>query len=390
VPLATAIDGLVEAGARVDNVLFAAAVGHVEIVRWLLAAGADPHARDSNYRSTAFGWALEGRRAEVIEVLRQHALPCWTDAIECGLVADARQHLERDPSQVDAPAGRGGLLLASAQRGNAEMVALLLALGADRTVRTRDGRPRSSGPAPVGTTPSSGCCRSEHPSAACMLGGMPLRLVCLSDTHGLHDQLDVPDGDVLLHAGDFTKRGAEHEVRAFATFLAAQPHRHKVVVAGNHDFLFERDATRARELLGDVTYLEDAAATIEGVSIWGSPWQPWFHDWAFNLRRGAPLAAVWDRIPDTTDLLITHGPPFGILDRTALGEHVGCEELVKALARARPRLHLFGHIHEAQGHLVEGSTLFVNASNCDLGYRPVQAPTIVDWDEDGPHVAHAR
>lgn len=215
---------------------------------------------------------------------------------------------------------------------------------------------------------------------------MTLRLVCLSDTHGLHDRLDVPPGDVLLHAGDFTRRGTEPELREFATFLDGLPHRHKVVVAGNHDFLFERDPERARAVLGNVTYLQDEGVSIEGLAVWGSPWQPWFHDWAFNLRRGEPLAAVWRRIPDATDLLVTHGPPHGCLDRTWRGEPVGCEELSKALARVRPRLHLFGHIHEAHGHLDDGATLFVNASNCDRRYRPIQRPVLVDWDADGPRV----
>jgi len=210
-----------------------------------------------------------------------------------------------------------------------------------------------------------------------------MRLVCLSDTHNLHDALDVPDGDVLLHAGDFSGRGTESEIAAFGAFLAGLPHRHKVVIAGNHDFLFERDRARAEQLLGDVTYLQDERAEIEGLTLWGSPWQPWFCDWAFNLERGAPLVQKWSLIPDDTDVLITHGPPRGILDRTQRGERVGCEALTEAVARVAPKLHVFGHIHEDRGTLREGPTLFVNASNCDLQYRPVHAPVVIDWDAAG-------
>lgn len=121
------------------------------------------------------------------------------------------------------------------------------------------------------------------------------RLVLISDTHGMHASIDVPEGDVLVHAGDFSARGREREVADFGAWLAAQPHAHKIVVAGNHDFLFEREPERARELLGDVHYLLDSGVEAAGLSFWGSPWQPWFHEWAFNLRRGPALEEVWAR-----------------------------------------------------------------------------------------------
>ncbi len=216
------------------------------------------------------------------------------------------------------------------------------------------------------------------------------RIVCLSDTHGLHDALAVPEGDVLIHAGDLSMRGREAEVRAFAAWLAELPHPDKVVIAGNHDWLFERDPVRAREFLGDVTYLRDGGAEVAGVRVWGSPWQPWFYDWAFNLPRGAALREKWDLIPDDTDVLVTHGPPFGFLDgaaRPAHGwseaegvavEHVGCEELRVALDRVRPKLHVFGHIHEGYGQARLAETTLINASTCDEDYRPVNPPVVVD------------
>lgn len=201
--------------------------------------------------------------------------------------------------------------------------------------------------------------------------------MCISDTHSTHDQMVLPDGDLLLHAGDATKRGDRHEIEAFDRWLSAQPHRHRVVIAGNHDFAFEREA-EARHWITGATYLQDEGMTIEGLRIWGSPWQPRFFDWAFNLDRGQPLREVWSRIPDDVDVLLTHGPPHGILDRTFRGEDVGCEELLAAVQRVRPRLHVFGHIHEAYGRLERDGTVFVNASSCDLSYAPTQAPIVVD------------
>lgn len=206
------------------------------------------------------------------------------------------------------------------------------------------------------------------------------RLVLLSDTHGLHDTLQVPDGDVLVHAGDLSSTGKPREIEAFARFLARQSHPHKVVIAGNHDFLFEREPEHAEALLrGAATYLRDSEATAAGLRFWGSPWQPWFHDWAFNLPRGAALAEKWALVPDGIDVLVTHGPPFGVLDRVTYGGHsVGCEALLEALPRIAPRLHVFGHIHEAYGAVRRGETLHVNASICDLRYAPVNPPMVVD------------
>ncbi len=205
-----------------------------------------------------------------------------------------------------------------------------------------------------------------------------MRIVCLSDTHDFHDRLVVPDGDVLLHAGDATMGGKPFQVEAFARWFAARPHRHKIVVAGNHDWMFERTPTQARSLLRDVVYLQDDEITVDGLRIWGSPWQPWFHDWAFNLERGPQIAAKWELIPAGIDVLITHGPPAGILDRTSRGEDVGCADLRRELQRIRPRLHVFGHIHEAYGTVEIDGTRYVNASICTERYHPVQLPIVVD------------
>lgn len=208
----------------------------------------------------------------------------------------------------------------------------------------------------------------------------------ISDTHGKHERLRLPAGDVLLHAGDATKRGREAEVRDFMTWFGRQPHPHKVMVAGNHDFLFERDPQGARALIPDnVHYLENQAVEIHGLRIWGSPITPFFHNWAFNVHRGPDIAEVWADIPAELDILITHGPPLGILDRTMLGQRVGCEDLLHRLYDVPPRVHVFGHIHEDHGQ-VEGATVdrrlercrFVNASTLNLRYQVAHDPVVVE------------
>lgn len=206
-----------------------------------------------------------------------------------------------------------------------------------------------------------------------------MKIVCLSDTHTMHDSIAVPDGDLLIHAGDFCGKGTIQELVKFNTWLGTLPHPNKVVIAGNHDWPFERDPT-ARELLNNAIYLQDSEVTINGLRIYGSPWQPAFFNWAFNLERGEALRRKWDLIPDGIDILVTHGPPFGIGDRTRNGNHAGCEELLKALPRVKPRIHICGHIHEGYGtHLLgESGGLLINASNCDSHYRPVNPPIVFE------------
>lgn len=205
-----------------------------------------------------------------------------------------------------------------------------------------------------------------------------MRLVLLSDTHRMHDKIAIPDGDVVIHAGDFCGHGTANQARAFAKFFQSLPHRHKIVIAGNHDRCLESEPQLASEIFTDCHYLFDSGVEIEGLFFWGSPWQPWFLDWAFNLQRGAALKAKWNLIPANTDVLITHGPPRGILDKTFSGEPVGCDDLRAAVERIQPRLHVFGHIHEGYGELILGPTKFVNASICTVGYQPTNPVIVVD------------
>jgi predicted phosphohydrolase len=184
----------------------------------------------------------------------------------------------------------------------------------------------------------------------------------------------VPDGDVFVHAGDLCRHGDLDELETAADWIAGLPHRHKIIVAGNHDWAFVHEPARARSLFATMTYLQDAELAIDGVRFWGSPWQPAFHDWAFNLPRGEPLAAVWRKIPPGIDVLITHGPPEGIGDRSLMGGRAGCADLRRRLAEVTPRLHLFGHIHQDGGLWQEGVTACVNVTTWECERRP----TVID------------
>jgi predicted phosphohydrolase len=207
-----------------------------------------------------------------------------------------------------------------------------------------------------------------------------MQIVAISDTHGQHADLRLPPGDVLIHAGDVSGRGKESEIVDFLQWFAAQPHPHKIMIAGNHDFYFERESEeRIRPIIPpNVTYLNDSGTTVNGLRIWGSPVSPWFFDWAFNRQRGADIQRHWNLIPADTDILITHGPVQGILDRTTRGEAVGCENLLATVQAIRPRYFICGHIHEAFGMVEKNGTTFINASVLDERYRLVNEPVVVE------------
>ena len=207
-----------------------------------------------------------------------------------------------------------------------------------------------------------------------------MRIVCISDTHTLHRRFEIPDGDLLLHAGDLSSRGREHEIQDFNEWLGTLPHRHKVIIAGNHDFMFDRKAKEAEKLITNAHYLKNSAIEIEGIRIWGSPITPWFYDWAFNRHRGAIIRHYWEMIPTDTDILLTHGPPKGILDQTVEGDSVGCADLMDILStKLAPKLVVFGHIHEGYGQIEQEGITYINAALVDVQYRAVNAPIVYDW-----------
>lgn len=210
-----------------------------------------------------------------------------------------------------------------------------------------------------------------------------MRIVCISDTH--NQKIEVPDGDILVHAGDATNNGSIEELSEFFSWFGSFPHRTKVFVAGNHDVLFEKEPKRAKELVADsVIYLQDTFTQIAGLKFYGSPWQPVFFEWAFCLRRGSQLAEKWRLIPEDVDVLITHGPPYGLLDevfRNGNVAHEGCEELrkrVEMLSQKKLKLHIFGHIHSGYGVKEAFDIKFVNASICDEENIARRKPIVIE------------
>lgn len=204
-----------------------------------------------------------------------------------------------------------------------------------------------------------------------------MKIIAISDTHGLHHGLkNLPKGDMLIHAGDVSRSGSRAQVQDFLFWFEQQDYQYKVLIAGNHDYFFEQASSEliSSMIPTNVIYLNDSGVEIEGIHLWGSPIQPWFHDWAFNRQRGKEIQKHWNLIPQNTDILITHGPPAGILDITVRGnEHVGCEDLLKTIQTIKPRVHIFGHIHEAYGVEEKGGVKYINASVLNLQYELVNA-----------------
>jgi len=227
------------------------------------------------------------------------------------------------------------------------------------------------------------------------------RITLISDTHGKHNQLtgDLPGGDILIHAGDAMTSGYyQEEFTSFAKWYDQLDHyEHKIFIAGNHCRLFENEPETMRGLLTgykNIDYLEDETCTLyydgyngdepeNNIRIYGSPWQPAFFDWAFNLPRNGPgLASKWEAIPDNTDILITHGPAWGYNDTTQYdrNRHLGCELLRERIDVIRPKIHVVGHIHSGHGHYFDGHTHHFNASVLNERYNYANLPFTFDWN----------
>lgn len=234
-----------------------------------------------------------------------------------------------------------------------------------------------------------------------------MKIATISDTHWKFNQVEVPECDVLLHAGDVSGRGRDEEIVEFLDWYASQPATHKILIAGNHDFGFEKKPEWCQEQCDKrgIVYLNDSGTIIKDVdtgkdiNIWGSPVQPAFCDWAFNRARThessedmwnnqdygkEPIQTHWELIPPGVDILITHGPPYKRLDKCSHGEEVGCKLLLKKIEELGIKMHVFGHIHEARGVFIDkqkGIT-YVNTSSLDLRYNPHKDDTFIfDWNK---------
>ncbi len=194
-----------------------------------------------------------------------------------------------------------------------------------------------------------------------------MKIVCISDTHNCRPP--VPPGDILIHAGDLTMDGSPHQLESAIAWLKKQPHTHKIIIAGNHDRCLQSH-TWTKHLFNDnnMHYLQDSMAELEGLRIWGSPWTLQFFDWAF-MKTESQLEDLYAAIPPC-DILITHGPPFGILDQVPRGDgtfrpNCGSKATLALSQRLKPKLHIFGHIHEGHGVVDQDGIKYINASYCN-------------------------
>ena len=222
------------------------------------------------------------------------------------------------------------------------------------------------------------------------------KIVCISDTHNYHHDVDVPDGDILIHAGDFTLAGSLGEVVEFNEWLGTLDHNFKIVVAGNHDRCLGDNGTLGLKIFTNAIYLERSGTELMGIKFWGAPMTP-----AFNGMRGGltfytnskkEAKGVWRGMPKKLDVLITHGPPKFILDgveRYGYGqtfpsgekniEHCGDGMLASKVIANKPKYHVFGHIHEGYGRFTANyGTKFINCSVVNEAYNVVNKPIVID------------
>lgn len=212
------------------------------------------------------------------------------------------------------------------------------------------------------------------------------KIVCLSDTHGFHDSVVVPNGDILIHCGDFSKHGELVDTIQFLKWYENHPHQFKYLIAGNHDWLPYREPKLFQELLVEhapsVRYLEDDYCDDSGLIIYGSPWTPEYHGWAF-MKNEQQMQGIRESMPEYADIVAVHGPPRGVLDKVIRGfERVGCRFLWRQLTKIRPKLVLFGHIHEGRGHITKEGIDFYNCSVVGLYYKVEYEPYVIEMKEE--------
>lgn len=204
-----------------------------------------------------------------------------------------------------------------------------------------------------------------------------MKLALISDTHGHHAKLGIPLCDVLIHSGDFSRHvGTFDETHEFLIWMEAQPAKHKILVPGNHDVFCEKSPVLAHEMAArrNIHFLIDEHVEIDGLKFWGSPYTPIFYDWSFMVS-SEELRWHWSRIPNDTDVLITHGPPMSVGDQNDIGVNSGDSELLARVLEFKPKLHIFGHIHEGRGEYRLGTTRFINAASIT---RYIHPPVMVE------------
>lgn len=219
-----------------------------------------------------------------------------------------------------------------------------------------------------------------------------LSLSLISDTHNRHNKITdlLKGGDIIIHSGDFTSMGYKHECEDFLKWFIRLPYRYKIFICGNHELGVEEDPNMLLELIdkhqslieNDLIYLNEQSIQVEGLDIFGSAYTPFFHNWAFNVERGEEIAKHWAKIPYDTDILVTHGPVYGINDKVLGGfENLGCKDLRDKVFEVSPLIHQCGHIHSGQGYKEVGKTNFFNASILDERYNVAYKPWNIEIEQ---------
>ena len=215
-----------------------------------------------------------------------------------------------------------------------------------------------------------------------------MKIAAFSDTHEMFDKVKLPnDFDILICGGDFTFKGNYFKIRDFLEQLKTVANNKPVIFTpGNHELTLENQISNESQLINvycqannNFHYLIDKQVTINNCKIWGSPWTPWFYDWAFNSPRDV-IQTYWNKIPLDTEVLVLHGPPYGILDKTREGENVGCKALLETIQTKLKALKvcIFGHIHESYGHTKLNNIDYYNVSICNRKYEPINPVTIIE------------
>ncbi|MGD8305109.1 MAG: metallophosphoesterase [Ignavibacteria bacterium] len=211
-----------------------------------------------------------------------------------------------------------------------------------------------------------------------------MKIDAISDLHGYKPTL--AGGDILIIAGDLTASDVEREYDDFLSWLCNQDYAKKIIVAGNHDQFLQDNPDWFADRDDSIEYLCDSGTEIEGLKIWGSPYTPWFDGvnplCSAFMKPDYELEQHWEKIPDDLDILITHGPPWGILDQTIGRSRVincGSRSLLHTIYHKDPKCHIFGHIHEqGKKNLTFNDTIFLNCSIVNEQYEPVHDAWIME------------
>lgn len=219
-----------------------------------------------------------------------------------------------------------------------------------------------------------------------------MKICIISDVHCKFDKLVIPKCDILISCGDYSFLGEDREVRWFHEWLDQQDATHIISVQGNHEKGVERNFQLSKRIATEacpiVHFIDEGLIEIEGLKIWCSAITPFFHNWAWNRYRGDEIKKHWDKIPLDIDVLVTHGPPMGILDLVERYngqkceyefEHVGCQDLRDKIQELKNlKIHCYGHLHYNYGTVKIDDVTYINAAICDEDYRPSRKPIVIE------------